>query len=131
MKKLVVFSVAVCLAFAACGMPAFQGIRPFPADAGRIFSTVLVILQEGQWQIDNADKDSGIILAKKFNWQDNLAKSQGKEGTPLVASIVIKPGASGASDVSININQPGVIMKTKEPREETDKLFAALADRLK
>ena len=100
----------VCLLFFSCGTPLSRLTQLYPQESDFLFSKMVQTLQELEWTIENMDRPTLFISAKKLTKGEALSAALSGEMAPHSASInFIKK--NGDIELSIQVSQPGKIMK--------------------
>jgi hypothetical protein len=98
------------LIFIACGTPIATMVNLYPKQSDFLFDKMVVTLQDLKWQIENMDKPSLFISAKKLTSGEAFSAAiSGQKNFHIATINFIKK--NGETSVSVQVSQPGVVMK--------------------
>jgi len=121
----------VCLIFIYCGTPIFQQTKLYPKSPESLFDQMTIVLQELGWRVKQSDKPSFFISAEKLTSGEAFSAAlSGQKNVHVVAINLIKK--NGKTSVSIQVSQPGVIMKYSKVCEKlTNEILQKFEEQIK
>lgn len=100
----------ICLFLIACGTPMTSSVKLHPGEPDLLFTKMVQALQELEWNIEQMDRPTYFIKAKKLTKGEAFSAALSGETAFHYASInFIKK--NGETEVSIQVSQPGKIVK--------------------